>query len=189
MMGGAALFEYSTRPWTSTVIPTPYTMLYGLGTFVCAQHGYAWGVAASMSWFAVTTMMGRFYWHVKPEPTPLEHIIRGLFQLGVPIVLSRPMEKLRKILLIIATAVNHEFNNMLQVIMGLSLIRDSLSADQQYHIDETLKAAERMAGVVRSMRHYAALGKVSPEMVDISEMARAIKPPNGNGGNGKVLNI
>lgn len=189
-MGGAVAIEYFTRPWKSTVISTPYTMFYGLGTFVCAQHGYWWGITASMGWFAVTTLVGHYYWHVKPEPTTIEYVIRGSLHLGIPILLSRPMEKLRKILLVISTAVNHELNNMLQVVMGLSMLRDSVPVDQRYHIDETIKAAERMSRVVKRMRHYAALGRVSPEMIDISKMAEHIKAKNGNGeSNGKILNI
>jgi len=190
LMGGAVALEYFTRPWTNPVIPTPYTMFYLLGTVVCALHGYWWGLAASLSWFTVVTLMGHFYWHQDTEPTLRDYLIRFAGHIIVPIWISRPGEQRRKILAIISTAVSHEFNNLLMVIIGNScLVRESLSPRDQVYIDEILKAGDRAAKVVESMRLYASLGRISPEMVNISEMANNIKPPNGNGGNGKVLNI
>jgi len=190
LMGGAVALEYFTRPWRNPVIPTPYTMFYLLGTVVCALHGYWWGLAASLSWLAVATLMGHFYWHFEVEPTLRDYLIRFAGHIIVPIWISRPGEQRRKILAVISTAVSHEFNNLLMVIIGNScLIRDSLSADDQQRLDEILKAGDRAAKVVENMRRYANLGRISPDMVNISEMLSNIEPANGADGNGKVLNI
>jgi len=188
LMGGAALFEYATQPWTSHVIPVPYTMFYGIGTALCALRGYGWGLAASLSWYCLVFPVQWYWFHNYKQVYDRDQILRLVLQIACPLFISwlsaqrREAEQAQaellliqqkllliqqELLLALRTGMTHKFNNFLMIIMGdCDLVRSTLPEDSPEYekLTEALTATERAAALVESIRQHARAGRVSPEL-------------------------
>lgn len=178
LLGGAALFEYLTYPWTTgRVIPSPYIMFYALATLACVFAGRWWGLAASLSWYLVICLLDVFYYH--EFLLDASQAVRLLLQVGLPLGVSHLIEKRRfaerqraDLLHVLATGLPHKLNNQLMVIMGNSsnLLASVVEPAQEAQATEILEAAQRAAELVQKLQHCARQGLVEPELLDVTKL-------------------
>jgi PAS domain S-box-containing protein len=73
----------------------------------------------------------------------------------------------------LAGGVAHDFNNMLNVILGhaeLARMKEVLSPPLREHIEQIQKAAERSAAIVRQLLAFARKQTVTPKVLDLNEI-------------------
>ena len=173
LMGGAGLFERFTSPWTSSAIPNPYVMFYGVGTTLMALRGYGWGLLTSLSWW----LTRHYYWVWTQTPEyrwEPDQGIRLALHILWPLFISRLAWKAREaerqkdeLLMVLRTGITHEFNNLLMVIMGnchLLMAEMSEGSPEYAKLQEVLAATEQAASLVESIRRHAKEGRVSGEL-------------------------
>lgn len=77
----------------------------------------------------------------------------------------------------LAGGVAHDFNNMLQAILGnasLALTQPQLSGTLRDHLDEILRAAERSASLTQQLLAFARKQTVTPRVLDLNETVAAM---------------
>jgi len=184
LMGGAVMFEALTRPWRSSVIPSPYLLLYGMAVYICSTYGFRYGLVCSLTWFPGSFCTG-IWLHHNPAQVRDAEIVRLVLHGLFPWIVSRPYEAQREaeearlradhqrneLLRVLRNGVAHEFNNLFMITMGrAAALREHLAPEHQTDADDIVVAAERGARLVRSIRHHAFLGQISPELLDVSKL-------------------
>lgn len=77
----------------------------------------------------------------------------------------------------LAGGVAHDFNNMLQAILGnagLALLHPGLAPELREHLDEIRKAAERSAALTQQLLAFARKQSVSPRVLDLNETVEGV---------------
>ena len=77
----------------------------------------------------------------------------------------------------LAGGVAHDFNNMLNVILGhaeLARMKEVLSPPLREHLEQIQKAAERSADIVRQLLAFARKQTVTPKVLDLNETVDSI---------------
>jgi signal transduction histidine kinase len=80
----------------------------------------------------------------------------------------------------LAAGVAHDFNNILQVVMGRAALAESaesVSDDQRRHLSEINQACTRAATVVRQLRAFSRTVRAQPRTLDLVEVIEGIRRP------------
>jgi len=171
ILGGGRLFEYRTAPWPSSVIPVPYTMIYGIGVVACALRSTFWGLVASLSWYVAVT-----------RSVTIGQIARLALHVSIPWLIGRYAARscadarlIAELMGVLAGAVPHRLNNLLMVAIGqCDEVRSCMPPDSYHYLclTEAKQAAEQAAQIVANIRSHARSGMIDPELLRTTEWMR-----------------